>query len=271
MSMTAPGPAPEDGLPVLLLHGIRTSATMWRAQVEALTSAGVRALAVDLPGHGTHLGEPFTVAGARTVIDDAVARLGGRVVLVGLSLGGYLALDYTARRPDQVASLVAAACSTSPQVRLRAAWAELARWIERTPGSGAGLNAALVRASLTPQAALDIGAGGFALGVMSQALREVAELDPLADLARLRCPVWLVNGRLDHFRAQEGQMVAAARSSGQPVHHVVVPRAKHMVSLDAPVAFTRIVLEARDEVTGASAGPASGEQVPGPGSADQRG
>ena len=268
MGMTAASTTHQDGLPVLLVHGIRTSATMWRFQVEALTRAGIRVEAVDLPGHGTHLGEPFTLEGARATIDDAVTRLGGRVLLVGLCLGGYLAVDYAARHPDQVAGLVAAACSTSPQVRLRAAWAELSRWIERTPGSGAGLNAAVVRASLTPQAAVDVGAGGFALTVMAQALGEVAELDPAADLARLRCPVWVVNGRLDHFRSQEGRMLAAARSSGQQVHHVVVPRAKHLVSLDAPVAFTRVVLEAWEAVSGQQP---SGQQVPGARPTDEGG
>ena len=261
----------DAALPVLLVHGIRTSATMWRAQLHALSAAGIEAEAVDLPGHGTHLGEPFTLAGARATLDDAVTRLGGRVLLVGLSLGGYLAVDHTARHPDQVAGLVAAACSTSPQVRLRVAWAELSRWIERTPGSGAGLNAAMVRATLTPQAALDVGAGGFALAGTAQALGELAELDPASDLARLQCPVWVVNGRFDHFRTQEGRMLAAARSSGQPVHHVVVPRAKHLVSLDAPVAFSRVLLEAWETVSGASARTPSGEQVPGPGPTDQRG
>ena len=244
---------------------------MWRAQVQALEDAGRRVLAVDLPGHGAHVGEPFTVAGAREVIVDAVDQLGGRVLLVGLSLGGYLGIDYAARHPGQVAGLVAASCSTRPQVPLRAAWVELSRLIERTPGSGASLNAALVRVSLTPQAAQDIGAGGFALTVMSNALREVVALDPVADLAALRCPLWLVNGRLDHFRAQERVMLAAARSSGQPVHHVVIPRAKHLVSLDAPVAFTRVLFEALDEVADGAAGRGSGEQLPGAGPADQRG
>ena len=278
----------DAALPVLLVHGIRTSSTMWRAQLHALSAAGIEVQAVDLPGHGAYLGEPFSLAGARATIADAVDQLGGRVLLVGLSLGGYLAVDFTARHPTQVAGLVAAACSTSPQVRLRAAWAELSRWIERSPDSGAALNAAVVRATLNPQAAQDVGAGGFALTVMAHALGEIAELDPIADLARLRCPVWVVNGRLDHFRSQEGRMLAAARSSGQPVHHVVVPRAKHLVSLDAPVAFTRVLLEAWDAVSGAfprasagapTAGEASltdgprtpsGEQVPGSGPTDQR-
>lgn len=281
-------PTGGDVLPVLLVHGIRTSRTMWRAQVQALEDAGRRVLAVDLPGHGARMGEPFTVAAARDVIAAGVEALGGRVLLVGLSLGGLLAIDYAARHPEQVAALVAAACSTSPQVRLRAGWAEVSRWIERTPGSGAQLNAFVVRTFLTPQGALDIGAGGFALTVMSQVLREVAELDPESDLAAARYPVWLVNGRFDHFRMQEARMLAAARSSGQPVRHVVVPHARHLVSLDAPVAFTRVLFDALDAVDAATAvasapapaagavradgaGLLSGQQVPGPGPADERG
>lgn len=286
-------PTGDAVLPVLLVHGIRTSRTMWRAQVEALEEAGRRVVAVDLPGHGTRMGEEFTLAAAREVIADGVEELGGRVLLVGLSLGGLLAVDYAARHPDQVAGLVAAACSTSPQVRLRAGWAEVSRWIERTPGSGAQLNAFVVRTFLSPQGALDIGAGGFALTVMSQALREVAELDPESDLAAARYPVWLVNGRFDHFRMQEARMLRAARSSGRPVRHVVVPHARHLVSLDAPVAFARVLFEALDAVdeaptaataatdatataatdATATAGPGlgSGQQVPGPRPADERG
>ena len=48
-------------VPVVLVHGLRTSRTMWRAQLEALARAGRPAVAVDLPGHGTRLGEPFTL------------------------------------------------------------------------------------------------------------------------------------------------------------------------------------------------------------------
>src|SRR5690606_37439557 len=40
----------STALPVVLLHGARTSRTMWRPQVEALERAGRTALAVDLPG-----------------------------------------------------------------------------------------------------------------------------------------------------------------------------------------------------------------------------
>ena len=43
---------------VVLVHGLRTSATMWRRQVAALERRGIDAVAVDLPGHGTRMHEP---------------------------------------------------------------------------------------------------------------------------------------------------------------------------------------------------------------------
>ena len=74
-------------VPILLVHGIRTSASMWRHQVDQLRADGHDVLAIDLPGHGTRHGEQFTVEAALDAIDAGVTALGGRVMLVGLSLG----------------------------------------------------------------------------------------------------------------------------------------------------------------------------------------
>src|SRR5262245_50699425 len=107
-----------SGVPVVLVHGLRSSRTMWRAQVEALRATGRDAVAVDLPGHGRRQGERFTLDGAVDAVDDAVAdvsaRAGRPALVVGLSLGGYVAIAHAARRPEHVAGLVAAACSTHP-------------------------------------------------------------------------------------------------------------------------------------------------------------
>ena len=42
---------PEDGRPVLLLHGFPDSANIWRHQVAALTAAGFRTIAPDQRGY----------------------------------------------------------------------------------------------------------------------------------------------------------------------------------------------------------------------------
>jgi pimeloyl-ACP methyl ester carboxylesterase len=234
---------------VVLVHGSRTSRTMWRAQLDALDRVGVRGLAVDLPGHGARRGEPFTLEGAVDAVTRGVDDVGGRALVVGLSLGGYVAIEARARFPEQVAGLVAAACSTPPATRLRDGWLLVARGIERLPDGGAGLNQALVDRALTPQGAADIAAGGFALDVMSAILRETGSCDPLRALAATDSPVWVVNGRWDHFRFGERAYVEAARSGGAPARLVVVPGARHLVNLDAPVAFNRALLDAHQAVS----------------------
>ena len=95
---------------VVLVHGLRTSATMWRRQLAALARHDVDATAVDLPGHGTRMDEPFTLDAAMEVIDAALppAAAGARRVprlLVGLSLGGYLGIEYASTHPGRACRL----------------------------------------------------------------------------------------------------------------------------------------------------------------------
>lgn len=236
-------------VPVVLVHGLRTSRTMWRAQVDALGAYGSPALAVDLPGHGARRGERFTLDGAVTAVADGVAEVGGRALVVGLSLGGYVAIAHAARHPDQVTGLVAASCSTRPLVALVDGWALLARGIARLPDAGAGLNQGMVDRVLTADAARDVAAGGFALDVVDDVLREMRGATPVADLARVQAPVWLVNGRYDHFRGEERRFLRACRDG----RLVIVPGATHLVSLAAPVGFTRVLLDAVDAVDAVAA------------------
>jgi pimeloyl-ACP methyl ester carboxylesterase len=202
-------------------------------------------------------------------IEEAVDRVGGRAVVVGLSLGGYLGIAHAARRPDQVAGLVAAGCSSVPDQPATAAWLLAARCFARLPDRGAWLNQRLVDTTLPPEGAQAVADGGFALEVMVDLLSAMRRVDIVGDLRRIACPVWLVNGRWDHFRLQERLFLAAARDG----HLVTVRGATHLVNLVRPVAFNRVLLEALDCV---DAGEASAEllgvrQGPGPHAPDEAG
>ena len=151
----------------------------------------------------------------------------------------------------------------APARLLVAGWALAARGIVRLPDHGAALNQLLVERVLPRSAAEDAGAGGFALHVVEDVLREVSACTPLEDLARIDAPVWLVNGRFDHFRGEERRFLAACRDG----RLVVVPRATHLVSLVAPERFTRAVLEALDELEHA---PHAGRVGPGRGAVRAR-
>jgi pimeloyl-ACP methyl ester carboxylesterase len=232
---------------VVLVHGLRTSATMWRYQVEELERLGIDAIAVDLPGHGARMGERFSLDGAAETIAAAVESASGDVFVCGFSLGGYVAMHYAGAAPRPITGLLLASCGTQPYRAALGAWRAAAAVIHRFPDRGLALNNAAVRLALRdPERANDVIAGGVALDVMADALRDMRRVNPIESLARIEQPVWLVNGQFDHFRMQERSFHRATRN-GRLLH---VPGATHMVSLARPVAFTEILLDALRDSSG---------------------
>lgn len=101
---------PEDGPPVLLLHGLGGSTFSWRANLEALAAAGYRAIALDRPGFGlTDKPLDFDYSHAAQA-DFAVAFMDAlgieQAVLVGHSAGGGVIAHTAARYPERVRALV---------------------------------------------------------------------------------------------------------------------------------------------------------------------
>ncbi|BCJ29980.1 alpha/beta fold hydrolase [Actinocatenispora sera] len=89
-----------DGPPVLLLHGAGGSRHDWYPLVPALRKRH-RVVAVDLPGHGAAPGGTWNWARACDALDATVTALGtGTPAVVGMSLGGLLAVYWAGRRPD---------------------------------------------------------------------------------------------------------------------------------------------------------------------------
>jgi pimeloyl-ACP methyl ester carboxylesterase len=228
---------------VVLVHGLRTSSSMWRYQVQRLEELGIRAVAPDLPGHGSRMRERFTLAGGVETIDQAVADAAGPVFVCGFSLGGYLAAHWAAARPREVTGILAASCGTQPTRPILDAWRLGAGAIHLLPDRGLALNNALVRAVIRdPRFADDVISGGVALEVMQDALRELRGIRMEQALSRIDLPVWLVNGTLDHIRLQERRFLRATRHGTL----VRIPGATHLVSLARPEAFTRVLLDAVD-------------------------
>lgn len=216
---------------------------MWRAQRELLESRGLSVVTPDLPGHGTRMTERFNLDGAMRTIDEAVRLHPGPVLLVGFSLGGYLAIHYVGLARQPIAALLAASCGTQPHRLILWGWRGIAAVIHRLPDRGLLLNNTLLRLFVRdPRLVDDVLAGGVALEVMDDVLRELRPLDIRASLARIPQPVTLVNGRLDHFRLQERRYLRAT-IDGRLVH---VAGATHLVSLTQPERFNVILVDAID-------------------------
>jgi pimeloyl-ACP methyl ester carboxylesterase len=100
------------GPALVLLHGAGSSSFMW-ARDAALWGRSFRVHAVDMIGEPGLSSEnrPTLASGAYDEwLDDVLAQLGvEKCALVGISLGGWLALDYASRRPARVTA-VAALC-----------------------------------------------------------------------------------------------------------------------------------------------------------------
>lgn len=100
------------GEAVLLLHAFPFSSSMWSYQFEALEER-YRVIAPDLPGFGQ---SPPPADPSKASIDgwaDLLAELlialdVGKVHLVGLSMGGYLAMAFLRKHADLVSSVVLA-------------------------------------------------------------------------------------------------------------------------------------------------------------------
>lgn len=98
------------GLPLVLLHAFPLSSAMWREQRDGLCDVA-RVVTPDLRGFGGSLlgqDEPSL----DLVADDVAAALDAlgldRVVLGGLSMGGYAAMAFLRRHPGRVLGLVLA-------------------------------------------------------------------------------------------------------------------------------------------------------------------
>jgi pimeloyl-ACP methyl ester carboxylesterase len=101
---------PETGRVVVLVHGATIPMYLWDAQVGPLNEAGYRVLRYDMYGRG-YSDRPagdYSQAFYRKQLLDLLDTLKIRqpVDLVGLSMGGGVAMDFTANYPDRVKDVV---------------------------------------------------------------------------------------------------------------------------------------------------------------------
>lgn len=97
-----------DAPPLVALQGSGANAAMWLPQIERL-ARHLRVYAVDVigePGLSAPLRPPLASDAYARWLDDVLAALGlGETAMLGVSLGGWLALDYAVRRPERVTKL----------------------------------------------------------------------------------------------------------------------------------------------------------------------
>lgn len=161
---------------MLLWHGAGCDLTCWETLVPHLT--GFRVVAHDLPGHGRSPLPAFRTSDALADADAVIAELDvGPPIVVGHSLGGYLALHYAATR------------KCSGWIGLDGPFAVVYPWEADDPGS--------------PESVLQIG-------------REIRAMDVARDLAAIRCPAMLILCSIAASQIEE-PMVPARREIAEHI------------------------------------------------------
>jgi pimeloyl-ACP methyl ester carboxylesterase len=160
-------------------------------------------------------------------------------VVVGLSLGGFVAIDTADAYPQRVAGLVLAGCSAEALGVTAWPFRFFRALLARAPRTSQDLmNRGFFRLRYRRRIAGPIIEGGFWPEGGATALGALMGRRYLDRLWRLWTPVLVVNGALDPVFGPQGEYWAASCRRGR---HVSIPRAMHLSNLDRPVAFSRLV------------------------------
>ena len=102
----------SDSVSIILIHGLAASLSDWNDLIPDLNQAGYKSFALDLPGHGNSSSSgdknQFTSEYVFQSFCDWVDMLALQppLILVGHSLGGYLAIRYCLLHPERIKALV---------------------------------------------------------------------------------------------------------------------------------------------------------------------
>lgn len=261
-----------DGVPVVFFHGYADSADTWRQCLAVLGAQGRRAIAVDLPGFGAAGGlrsEPILpqldafAAAATDYVSD-----GRRVIAVGNSLGGCVALRLAERSGQKLAGVVPVAPAGLEMSRL-------VGLVERdlvlrsllslpSPVPGTLIRATVARlyrqlAFAVPGAADPVVVSAFTAhhrnratvaAQLATAHRLLPELHEPYELSRIKVPVLVVWGDRDRLVFHRGAKRILEQVPGARLE--LLPGVGHCPQVEAPDRFADILQEFGEQLASAA-------------------
>lgn len=254
VSATAGSPYPEAAT-LVLVHGFPLSRAMWKAQLEGLSPAS-HVVTPDLRGYGESSFGDWPAEGEAPSLDRyaddlkaliASLKTDGPVVLVGFSMGGYIALNMARRCPEAFDALVlmdtraAADDETARATRLKMAehvheWgasrvAELMRPKLFAPGA----REAIVQETVAVISSTDPAA------IAASQLAMAARPDSTPMLRSIAKPTLVVVGEHDAISPPAEMRQIAEAIPG--ARFVEVAGAGHMAPVEAPAAVNAALAE----------------------------
>jgi pimeloyl-ACP methyl ester carboxylesterase len=249
-----------EGFPILFIHEFAGDHRSWRPQVEAFR-ARYRCITYDargyLPSDVPEDPDAYSYVKGR---DDAIAVLDGlgaeRAHVVGLSMGGFNALQLGIHHPDRVSALVVASAGSGANPDTRAefqAETEVVAAAFRTYGSEAmartlGVGPSRVQLqNKNPEAwaafVQQLGehsAAGSAFTILGVQRLRPSLWELTDELASIAAPTLILNGDEDDACLEPGLLLKRTIASSALQ---VLPRTGHAGNLEEPALFNRAVEE----------------------------
>ena len=222
------------GPTVVLLHAFPMSGGMWEPQVQALSD--FRVLIPDLRGFGgSSLTAPWLLEHAAA---DVLESVPGKVVFVGLSMGGYVALQIAATAPDRVAGLVL--CDTRAEADANENKAKRAAAIDfvRNAGVDSFLSPFLKDAVYDKKAEpflRSVAAKSSPEAVMAALAALAARPDHTPNLGKITAPTAILVGSQDKITPLPLSETMRSKIPGAELH--IIPDAGHFSNAENPAAF----------------------------------
>jgi pimeloyl-ACP methyl ester carboxylesterase len=237
-----PSPPQRNDLPVLLIHAFPLNNNMWAPQIGAIGER-FRLIAPNVRGFGES--QPTSAWTMEELADDLNRFLDqlrvSSCAVVGVSMGGYIALAFWLRHPRRTARLVLSnSRARADNDTEKAARNEMIAAIQH--GGSAILPDRMLPRLLQPNAApetvrtvrsmieqTDAAAAAYAV----MAMRD--RMDFSSMLHRIACPAMVVTGENDVIiRVQDARSVAEGIAGAR---FVTIPDSGHLSSLENPDAF----------------------------------
>ena len=223
---------------IIFLHGGTLNKNMWLPQIDDLKNE-FHTLTFDLPRHGENIMKPFTFESAVNSIAKFIEseNVRDKFTLVGLSLGGYVAIKYADKYPNQISGLVLSGCSAqyTGMIKLLANIAVLSlsltnqRIFERKQKKN------LLKIT-SPDIVGSIFKNGLSLLGGKESMNEIIGKDFTNILSHINVPILLVNGENDRLNKRYEHKYQEGNTN---VSLKVINDCGHLCSLEKPHLFSQ--------------------------------
>jgi pimeloyl-ACP methyl ester carboxylesterase len=243
---------PPSHVPIIFIHAFPLDSTMCTPLADNLRASGYTVLMPDLPGFGQRAAWPMEKYAMAMLAEDIHALIrkeaGGRAIVGGCSVGGYILLSLLRHSPEAVAAAIFV--DTHPAADAPQTVANRMKTIADVRSDGlSSLIDTMPQRLLSPQAPPELQATVKAMiarqsteGIIGLQYAMTKRSDQSNLLPKLKIPTLLIVGAEDHITPPAVMQAMAEKFTLRPPPQlVVIPAAGHLAMLEQPLAVSQAI------------------------------